>query len=975
MHTALTRWPATSPSSDAADRWVATTCGYCSVGCGMLVGVKEGRAVAVRGNPDHPVNHGLLCPKGLSEHHTLDASNRARHPLLRRQGKLGRVTLGRGALDDGREVSRGAGALRCRVPSALSAPDSSSPKSSTHSASSCSLGWVRANYDGNTTLCMSTAVAGYKRSFGSDGPPGAYEDLDRADVILLIGANIADNHPILCRRVEANRRATVVVVDPRVTKTAMMADLHLPIRPRSDLALLNGLIRVIIEQDLVDRRYIERHTTGFDALRESVADYTLERVAEITGLTPELICRTAWLYARARAAFIGWTMGVNHSTKGTETVNAINNLALITGNIGRAGASPFSITGQCNAMGTREAGFASSLPGYRKFEDADGSRGAGLALWQIPVERIPTARGLAYPDIIEAALDGRIRALWIIATNPVVSFPNLGVLQQALENLEFLVVQDGFHPTPTTEMAHLVLPAAIWGEKEGTYTNSERRVSKVNRVVDPPGEARPDFDIFLSLAETLGVRDELFPGWRTPEDAFNEWKRVSAGRLCDYSGMTYEAIESHGGLQWPMPEGTSDVDEPRRLYADGRFETADGRARLIPVEWEPFPEPPNPDFPLVLNTGRTVEHWHTRTKTGKVPILERLSPEAWVEMNPRDARRAPTEASGPRGRRVTPGPCARHDTAGDRDRRARTDFRAVSLRGGQRQSGHAERVRSDLARAQLQAVGGPRREDLSRTRRDIAMKRLVVVGNGMAGARVVEEILKRAPDRFEIVMFGAEPYGNYNRILLSNVLNGSQAAPDIFMNPLSWYRENGITLHAGVKATRIDRERRVVVGAPLPKNALAYAADAVGDEGAALRRGALRPRHHRHRLSAVRPADGWVRRSGHLSLPHDRRLRPHRGLRQGLPACGRHRRRSSGTRSGARAADARGGSHRPRSGSAVDDGPTRLRVRRHAPRNHRRDGDEGPHEHDHHPNRALGRPRHPAGVQGRVEARTPTWSS
>ena len=694
MHTPLTRWPATSSEQRAADRWVATTCGYCSVGCGMLVGVKEGRAVAVRGNPDHPVNHGLLCPKGLSEHHTLDASNRARHPLLRRQGKLGRVTWDEALstmAEKFREVQARYGANAVGV---VGTGQLVTEEFYTL-GKLVQLGLGTANYDGNTTLCMSTAVAGYKRSFGSDGPPGAYDDLDRADVILLIGANIADNHPILCRRVEANRRATVVVVDPRVTKTAMMADLHLPIRPRSDLALLNGLIKVIIDQDLVDRRYIERHTTGFDALRESVAGYTLERVAEITGLTPDLICRTAWLYARARAAFIGWTMGVNHSTKGTETVNAINNLALITGNIGRAGASPFSITGQCNAMGTRETGFASSLPGYRKFED-ETDRAALASLWQIPVERIPTARGLAYPDIIEAALDGRIRALWIIATNPVVSFPNLGVLQQALENLDFLVVQDGFHPTPTTEMAHLVLPAAIWGEKEGTYTNSERRVSKVNRVVDPPGEARPDFDIFLSLAETLGVRDELFPGWRTPEDAFNEWKRVSAGRLCDYSGMTYEAIEAHGGLQWPMPEGTSNVDEPRRLYADGRFETADGRAPLDTRGVGTVPRATErrlstraehgPNRGALAHADKDGEGAHSRAALAGG--LGRNEP----------ARRpgAPPEASGPRGRRVAPGPRARRDAAGDRDRRARTNFRAVSLRRGQRQSGHAERVRSHL---------------------------------------------------------------------------------------------------------------------------------------------------------------------------------------------------------------------------------------------------------------------------------------
>jgi anaerobic selenocysteine-containing dehydrogenase len=618
------------------DRWVKTTCGYCSVGCGMFIGVKDGRAVSVRGDSAHPVNRGLLCPKGLSEHDTLAADNRARYPLLKNGGQFARVSWphayetmaarfrevqarhGRGAvgvISTGQLVTEEFYALGKLV----------------------QLGLGTSNYDGNTTLCMSTAVAGYKRSFGSDGPPGAYEDFERADVILLLGANIADNHPILCRRLAVNPGATLIVVDPRVTKTAMIADLHLPIRPRSDLALLNGLIHIVIGRGAIDRTYIERHTSGFDALRESVRDYTPERVSEITGLGADQLHRTASLYANARAGLIAWTMGVNHSSQGTATVNAINNLALLTGNIGRPGAAPFSITGQCNAMGTREAGGASCLPGYRTFESV-ADREALAGLWNVAADRIPAARGLAYPDIIEAALDRRIRALWIIATNPVVSFPNHRVLQQALEELDFLVVQDGFHPTPTSALADLVLPAAIWGEKEGTYTNSERRVSRVNRAVDPPGEARPDFDIFLEFAGALGVREELFAGWSGPGDAFEEWKRVSAGRLCDYSGMTYELLEEHGGIQWPYPAGAGGPQDVRRLYADGRFKTDDGRARLIPAAWEPFPEQPDASFPFVLNTGRTVEHWHTRTKTGKVPILERLSPNAWVEMNPRDAR-------------------------------------------------------------------------------------------------------------------------------------------------------------------------------------------------------------------------------------------------------------------------------------------------------------------------------------------------
>jgi len=618
------------------DRWIATTCGYCSVGCGMFIGVKEGKAVSVRGNPGHPVNGGKLCPKGLSEHYTLAAPNRAKYPLLRKNGKLTRVDW---------DEALGTMVEKIRAVQAKYGPEAVGLISTGQLVTEefytlgklARLGLGVRNYDGNTTLCMASAVSGYKRSFGSDGPPGSYEDLRKADVVFLIGANIADNHPILCQHLEANPSKTLIVADPRVTKTAMMADVFLPLKPRSDIALINGLIHILIRAGLIDRDYTANHTTGFAELEQLTSRYTPRAVAEITGLSEDLIMKTATLYGSAKAAFIGWTMGVNHSTKGTETVNAINNLALITGNIGREGASPFSITGQCNAMGTREAGFASSMPGYRKFE-SDADRSELAALWKVAPERIPISRGLAYPDIIEATLANRIRFLWIVATNPIVSFPNIDVLKQGLERLEFLVVQDGFHPTPTSELAHLVLPAAIWGEKEGTYTNSERRVSKVNRAVRPPGEAKCDLNIFLELAKRLGCYEELFPAWTQPKDAFDEWKRVSAGRLCDYSGMTYELIEQSGGVQWPFPKDTAQVTTTR-LYGDGKFPTEDGKAKLLGVEWEPFPEQPNAEFPFILNTGRTVEHWHTRTKTGQVELLERLAPRAWLEMNPKDAER------------------------------------------------------------------------------------------------------------------------------------------------------------------------------------------------------------------------------------------------------------------------------------------------------------------------------------------------
>ncbi|MEO8100073.1 MAG: nitrate reductase [Acidobacteriota bacterium] len=617
------------------EKWVATTCGYCSVGCGIEIGVKENRAVACRPLESHPVNRGKLCPKGLSEHHTIDVENRAKYPLLRKNGKLVRV-----GWDEALTVM----VEKFHATQAKYGPSSLGVLSTGQLVTEefytlgklVQLGFGTNNYDGNTTLCMATAVSGYKISFGSDGPPGAYEDLEKADVVLLIGANMADNHPILCQYLDSNPGRTLIVADPRVTKTAMMADLHLPLKPRSDLALLHGIAHILINYNLVDREYVDAHTSGYAELEKFVATYTPERVSEITGLSQETLFKTAFLYGRAKAGFIAWTMGVNHSTIGTATVNAICNLALLTGNLGRAGAAPFSITGQCNAMGTRESGFTSSLPGYRKFDDTK-DRAELSAIWGVKEGRLPAKRGLAYPDIVEATVSKKIRALWIIATNPLVSYPNQETLKHGLSNLDFLVVQDGYHPTPTTELADLLLPAAIWGEKDGTYTNSERRVSKCNKAVDPPGEARADFDIFLAIAEKLGCREELYPGWHTPEDAFNEWRRVSKGRLCDYSGISYSMLAEQGAVQWPLPEGVQ-PNGSSRLYADGKFQTPDGRAKLVCTDWAPFPEQPGGEYPFVLNTGRTVEHWHTRTKTKEVPILERLSPRAWLEMNPRDAK-------------------------------------------------------------------------------------------------------------------------------------------------------------------------------------------------------------------------------------------------------------------------------------------------------------------------------------------------
>ncbi len=606
-----------------AKRWVATTCGYCSVGCGMLLGVRDATVVAVQGDPDHPVNRGRLCPKGLSEHHTIASPDRLVTPMLSGHdvswdtaidtllAEVDRITDEHGpdafaVISTGQLVTEEFYALGKLV----------------------RLGLGLTNYDGNTTLCMASAVSGYKQTFGSDGPPGCYEDLELADVIVLIGANIADNHPLLAPRLLANKSASIIVVDPRATKTASIATTHLAIAPRSDIALLNGVIRLLIEKDMVDHDFIREHTSGFDALRDAVAAYTPDRVAQECGISVSDVEDVALLIGRAERLLTCWTMGVNHSEQGTETVALINTLHAITGQIGRPGAAPLSLTGQCNAMGTREAGFTASMPGYRAFDNA-AHRSELSTLWGISEDRLPVARGRSYPEIVDGILDGTIKGLWVIGTNPVVSFPDRTRTEAALKRLEFLATQDGF-PTPTTTLSHLVLPAAIWGEKDGTFSNTERRVSAVRAAVRPPGLARSDFDIFLAIAARLGKKDELFPGWQTPTDARAEWRRVSAGRPCDYSLVTEDRLAEAGGAQWP--------GRPR-LYTDGHFHTSDHRAKLSSVSVLELPEIVDDQYPYVLNTGRTVEHWHTRTKTGRVPILEHLSSDAWVEVHPVDAAR------------------------------------------------------------------------------------------------------------------------------------------------------------------------------------------------------------------------------------------------------------------------------------------------------------------------------------------------
>ncbi|MAD42716.1 MAG: molybdopterin oxidoreductase [Arcobacter sp.] len=626
----------------APNKWVRSTCGYCGVGCGLYIGVKDGIPTYTKGDPAHPVNKGTLCPKGLSEHEMVQSSNRYTTPMIRKNGQLVESTwdeVFKTTSDKFKEIQKkhGNGAV-----SVVSTGQLLSEEFYTL-GKFVQLGLKTNNYDGNTTLCMASAVMGYKQTFGSDGPVGCYEDFSYADTIMLIGANIADNHPILKLHIAKNKKITgkkpkIIVIDPRFSKTAKMADMFVPIKPRSDLALMNGLCYIILEQGWEDEKFISDRTTGFKEFRKHImANYTPQEVAITTGIDVKDLYELARVYAKSSAAMSAWTMGVNQSSLGTDTVSAICNLALITGNLGRKGATALSITGQCNAMGTRETGFTSSIPGYRNFASSY-DREEYATLVNVPVEDVPTARGYSYPQIIDAIEAGEIKALWLVATNPLVSFPDQKKLRRALNKLELLVVQDAFK-SETAFKSDVVFSAATWSEKEGTYTNSERRCNRARKAVEPLGVTKSDFDIVLEFSKYFeGVNERLFPNWKKPIDAFNEWKKVSAGRLCDYTGMTYELIEELGGIQWPCneanPKGT-----PRLYSVDMPCPTADGKAKLLALDWLPMSEPQNASFPLILNTGRTVEQWHTRTKTKTISILNDLAPEAWIEINPEDAKK------------------------------------------------------------------------------------------------------------------------------------------------------------------------------------------------------------------------------------------------------------------------------------------------------------------------------------------------
>ncbi len=610
-----------------------STCPYCGVGCGV-VGSAEGRTLSLAGDADHPANVGRLCSKGSALAATVGLEGRLLHPLIRdRRASWGEATA-LVARKFAEAIARhGPDSVAFYVSGQLLTEDY-------YAANKLMKGFIgSANIDTNSRLCMASAVVAHKLAFGADLVPGCYEDLDLADLVVFAGHNAAWTHPVLFRRMEAARAQGQrhVVIDPRRTDTAEVADLHLPIAPQMDVRLWNGLLADLTRRGAVDRPYVAAHVSGFAEVEAELArdDQSLDAVANDCGLVVADLERFFTWFAETPRTVSLFSMGSNQSAQGVAKGLAIINAHLATGRIGKPGACPFSITGQPNAMGGRETGgMATTLAAHMDFDDAARARVARF--WG--AQSLPERPGLKAVEMFEAISAGKIKALWVMATNPAVSMPNASKVREALAACPFVVVSDCMAETDTMSFAHVKLPALAWGEKDGTVTNSERRISRQRAMFDTPGEARADWRIIADVGVEMGFEDAF--SWRSNAQVFREWARLTAyenqDRFLNLSGLiglTADGYEHLQPVQWPV----TDEGGTARLFGDGVFQTADGRARMLPTPVSGPAQAPDAAFPLALNTGRIRDQWHTLTRTGLAPDLWRHAPEPFVEVHPDDA--------------------------------------------------------------------------------------------------------------------------------------------------------------------------------------------------------------------------------------------------------------------------------------------------------------------------------------------------
>ena len=625
----------------AAAKPVAVTesvCGFCATGCNLRIHLDaEGRGINVTPQPNYPVNIGMACPKGWEAMSVLDAPDRATDPLLYGE-KVDWPTAVETFTKEFKSVQEKHGKHSVAFISTGQIPF----EEMAFLGAFAKFGMGVLHGDGNTRQCMATAVMAYKESFGFDAPPYTYQDFEESDVLLFAGANPCIAHPIMWQRVMQNQRdPEIIVVDPRRTETANAATLHVPLQPKGDLYLYYALAHCIIRDNRVDHTFIETSVEGFESFKRFVQDYAPETVTRETGLSVDQIEDLAQRVSqKGKRVSFWWTMGVNQSYEGVRTAQALINLALITGNIGKPGTGANSITGQCNAMGSRLFSNTTNLLGGHDFANPEHRQKISAKL-SIPLENIPDRPSYAYNEIIDGIESGEIRGLWIIATNTAHSWINQDRFRKLREKLDFLVVQDMYSSTETAEIADLVLPAAGWGEKSGCFINSERRIGTITPVRRAPGLALSDFRIFQALSHAWGC-GEMFKQWSDTESVFKLLRDCTEGQPCDITGVeNYEHIRRSGGIQWPYPAAAPPREKQRRLFSDGRFYTKSSRANLKFSKPAPVAEPIDEAFPFILLTGRgTSSQWHTGTRTSKSDILRRLYPkDVYVEVNQLDAEK------------------------------------------------------------------------------------------------------------------------------------------------------------------------------------------------------------------------------------------------------------------------------------------------------------------------------------------------
>lgn len=628
-------------------RQTKATCCYCGVGCGVIIASDGDRVVDVQGDPDHPANFGRLCTKGSTLHlaarPALQQQVRALYPEMRLARDSVRT---RASWDSTLDylAQQFAATIAAHGPDSVGFYISGQLLTEDYYVfNKLAKGLIGTNnVDTNSRLCMSSAVAGYKQTLGADAPPACYEDIEQAEVVFIVGSNMAYAHPILYRRLEAARQKNpqirVIVADPRRTDTARDADLFLPILPGTDVALFNGMLHICLWEDLIDTAYIEAHTEGFAELKKTVRDYTPAYVAQTCGIPEEDLVAAARMFGQAKAALSLYCQGLNQSASGTAKNAALINLHLATRQIGKPGAGPFSLTGQPNAMGGREVGgMANLLSAHRDLANPQ-HRAEVARLWGI--DSVPATPGKTAVEMFEAVRNGEIRILWIACTNPAQSMPEQKLIREALRHAELVIVQEAYSTPVTVEYADVLLPATTWSEKEGTVTNSERRITRVRAALGKPGETRHDWEIVTEFARRLenllGRQSTLFP-YADAEAIWNEHRESTRGRDLDITGLSYALLEQDGPQQWPYPQGAA--SGKKRLYEDGIFPTASGRARFVNTVYQPVAEPVDARYPFRLTTGRLRDQWHGMSRTGTVAQLFAHQAEPAVVMSATDMER------------------------------------------------------------------------------------------------------------------------------------------------------------------------------------------------------------------------------------------------------------------------------------------------------------------------------------------------